>query len=262
MTTDLVLPEIAAQGLVQACDRSLVRQLRSLWNVRLTTRWNQIRRLDSVCVEAGGTAAQYLGALKLLEAENAEKAKPSQLAKALAVLTAVCAKPGDFDDAKVVLWSERLKQVLGEFPAPVALAAVSDWPKSDNGKWWPTEKEMRDACGALMVFRHALEYRLKEAAEIAGASETQEPPFEDGMLEAPPPDSPAWHFVQWMREHEPERERLYLADARYTALQVAVRTRAAQFALTRFQRTAGAPPVAVLIPYALDQKGRVTEWAE
>lgn len=263
MATDLVLPEISAQGLVQACDRSLVRQLRSSWNVRLQTSWSRSRGLESLTIDPGPTAAELIGALDGLARANAERAPPSQLAKALAVLTAVCAKPADFDDAKVVLWSERLKQVLGEFPGDIAMAAISDWPKTEGGKWWPTEKEIRDECAELMRFRELLAWHLKQSAEMMAAFEAPkvEPPS-DGRWDEPKDDTDAGNFVKLLQERDPERAKLYLVGARYTQREVCVRTKAAQFALERFAQKENCRHVRILAPYAINpDTGRVAEWA-
>lgn len=186
MTTDLALPEISAPGLVPNHDLSLVRQLRSSWNVRLRTKWTREagrQSLSSLEIEAPGVkAAGFAEALAHLNEANNAHAHPTQIAKGLAVLTAVCAKPADFDDAKVVLWSERLKQVLSEYPGDIALAAISGWPKTNNGKWWPTENELRTECDLAMGFRRYLKHELEEAQRRAGVLETpHEPEPSDGL---------------------------------------------------------------------------------
>ena len=44
---------------------------------------------------------------------------------------------GSIEDAARRLW-----KVLGEYPAPVAMAALDIWPR--RSEWFPAEKELRD----------------------------------------------------------------------------------------------------------------------
>lgn len=70
-----------------------------------------------------------------------------------------------------------LVQAMQEYPASAALGAIRDWPKGDNGKWWPTENELRaeaDARGwqATRLYRHL---RAATARSDASAPRTNEP---------------------------------------------------------------------------------------
>lgn len=194
---------------------------------------------------------------------NAARAQPTQLAKALAVLTAVCAKPADFDDAKVVLWSERLKQVLQEFPGDIALAAISEWPQSDGGKWWPTEKELRDECTHRMRFREQLIWWLEHQAGIARSAEMTVPAehIKDGM-ESEPIDERVRRYVRRLSERSPDVARTYLAAARYGHGTIGLHGPMAMYSLERH-----APGlidecgVKILSPRAYDAAGIVVAWS-
>lgn len=222
MSNELALPEISARGLVPHHDLSLARQLRSSWNVRLRTSWTQIsgrQSLISIEFEAPPTKAEAAGAIAAIAEANKRRAQPSQIAKALAVLTAVCAKPADFDDAKVVLWSERLKQVLSEYPAEVALASVSTWPQNENGKWWPTENELRLYANAHMHFRHKLNHMLWEAENYTPPLPPPEPapppkPYDDGFKDKPYGATEA--YAEALLKVKPNTAARYLLKARFT----------------------------------------------
>lgn len=36
-----------------------------------------------------------------------------------------------------------LVEAMREYPREAAMGAIRDWPKTENGKWWPTENELR-----------------------------------------------------------------------------------------------------------------------
>lgn len=234
MATDLVLPEIAAKGLVPSHDLSLVRQLRSSWNVRLRTSWMGSRNqlLTSLELEPGQSVAQLQGALNELEEANLRRATATQIAKGLAVLTAVCAKPADFDDAKVVLWSERLKMVLQEYPDDIAMAAVSEWPKTETGKWWPTENEIRSECNSLMALRrnlaHALAETIRQQRFVESINESADP-INDGFSADPEGETLA--YVNAMHNAHPNKAAAYLTGARYKGRTIGIRYPLAAMAL-------------------------------
>ncbi len=214
MGTDLAAPETP---IVPVHELDLVRQLQSSWNVRLRTN-SKTGILDHLVLDGEMSAKDATGALAAIDKANARRAPPTQIAKALAVLTAVCAKPSDFDDAKVVLWSERLKQVLAEFPAEIAMAAVSQWPRTDRGQWWPTEKEIRDQCESHMQFRAdlaemLLRQRAKALAPPKAASDA--PAHSDGFSAEPSGACAA--YVEEFGTIDPRRTETYLKEARFAA---------------------------------------------
>lgn len=260
MTTDLVLPAPSAPGLVQTHDRSLVLQLRSSWNVRCTTSWkseNGKQVLTRLEVNLDLPAHAYVGALQYLADDNASRASPTQLAKALSVLVAVCAKPADFDDAKVVVWSERLKQVLGEYPADVALACISEWPRSANGKWWPTENEVHEDCRERLKFRESLKYALQQAAELKGPLPEPEP--DDGLCSEPLGQTA--EFVERLKARDAQRAEIYLRGARFGGDVIGVHTKAAKYALLRASQEGDfGRYVRIVLPARVNQDGSVAEW--
>lgn len=230
----------------------------------MTTRWTKRdgrQCLDELSIKHGLPANAYEAArLHLLEL-NGKTASPTQIAKGLAVLTAVCAKPADFDDAKVVLWSERLKQVLAEYPGDVALAMISEWPQAEGGKWWPTEKEVRDECDHRMKFRNALHYWLEEAERASRFAETPCLPsvLVDGL--GPDPVGATAAYVSALWAMNPGIAERYLQNARYGQNTIGIRQSMAGFSLER-----AAPGllekhgVKILAPRRFDEARNVVEW--
>lgn len=265
MTTALALPAIAANGLVPSHDLSLARQLRSSWNVRLRTSWigsGSNQSLTFLEIEGEPTKDELAGALNDLDADNRTPATPTQIAKGLAVLTAVCAKPADFDDAKVVLWSERLKQVLQEYPAAIAMAMISDWPKTDSGKWWPTENEIRNCCEGALTVRHALRYAIERAMSQRTPIESNytPPAVNDGLSDQPSGKTEIFVSKLWQRD--PAAVEAYLHNARYDDERIGVRYPVAEFALrSRAGDLIEELGVRIVNPIAVSETG-VAEWPQ
>lgn len=66
----------------------------------------------------------------------------SKLSDAFEELTQVCRiRPGQFE-GDIAALARRVFKALGEYPEPVALAALDIWPR--RSEWFPTEKELRD----------------------------------------------------------------------------------------------------------------------
>lgn len=210
-------------------------------------------------VQRGLTDVQARSALEHLHEANETRAHPTQIAKSLAVLTAVCAKPGDFDDAKVVLWSERLKIVLQEYPGDIALASIANWPKTENGKWWPTENEVRSECDMLMRFRKVLAHALEEAFRLATPVQVLSSEPADGFRSDP--DGATAAFVRAAYDVNPDKAAAYLRDARFKDDMIGIPYTFARFALERaFPGLMAQHGVRVVEPRAYGNAG--VEWAE
>lgn len=70
-----------------------------------------------------------------------------------------------------------LVQAMREYPADAALGAIRDWPKTENGKWWPTENELRAEAEergwrSMRLHKHLQASMLREDA---AAPRTNEP---------------------------------------------------------------------------------------
>lgn len=262
MSMDLVLPEIAAEGRVPAHDLSLVRQLRSSWNVRLRTSWTETQSgsdLIDLEVLPGPTVAEFEAARDFINRPQ-EPASPTNLAKGLAIVTAVCAKPADFDDAKVVLWSERLKRVLQEYPAEIALASITNWPRSTNGKWWPTENEIRHACDEHMEFRAALSATLDRSARYGKIliEHVPPPPFDDGMSDTA--SACISEYMEELKAIDPVRHDLYLNGARFDDHRIGIKYFHASHALEMAAPGLLAKhEIRIVSPIAMTQAGFI-EW--
>lgn len=50
----------------------------------------------------------------------------------------------------MVAGAERMARMLLEFPGSIALRAINEWPKQDDGEWFPTEKGLRTLAEVLM----------------------------------------------------------------------------------------------------------------
>lgn len=217
--------------------------------------------LNSLEIEPGSTVEGLRKSLDYLLEQNERKAPPTQLAKALAVLTAVCAKPADFDDAKVVLWSERLKVVLQEYPAEIALAAVSEWPQTEGGKWWPTEAELRQDCVRRMNFRNWLRHELEDelgrvAKDDLGRTKTW---GDDGFNEDP--DETTKPYVDALFAISYDTASRYFATARFGPHKIGVIAPMAAFTLERAAPGLLAEHgVRIVAPKAYDAEGRIVEW--
>lgn len=66
----------------------------------------------------------------------------SKLSDAFAELCGICRPRPDQDEAGLEATARGLWKVLGEYPEPVALAALDLWPR--RSEWFPTGKELRD----------------------------------------------------------------------------------------------------------------------
>lgn len=87
-----------------------------------------------------------------------------KLGEALSLIVSVCARPSDLDDAKMILWTQRMLNVLGEYPADVAFSALNDWPKGRSGQFWPLEHELRVDLDERSVLRKRLQREVRLAS--------------------------------------------------------------------------------------------------
>jgi len=91
-------------------------------------------------------ADEARAALSVIDPECA----PADVADLMAELGRVSAVTiSSKGDAETMLASTRILAVaMLEFPAGAAMGAIRDWTRGEQGKWWPTEKELRDAAQA------------------------------------------------------------------------------------------------------------------
>lgn len=127
----------------------------------------------------------------------------TDLSKALAVVISVCIRRSEMDDVQVSIWHRRMAQVLGEYRPDVALASLDAWPKSENGKFWPTENELRDLCEKIDGERRAREERHRFV------------PSNRGPL-SPIKTDTAYRFAEKVRAADERTAEVYLdGDASY-----------------------------------------------
>jgi hypothetical protein len=85
---------------------------------------------------------------------SAECAGPGVLAAHLGALAQNCNHRNPSEDPKVrALAAHRMVVMLSEFSSRVALAAIDRWPQEADGKWFPTEGELRALCVRIQQSR-------------------------------------------------------------------------------------------------------------
>lgn len=84
----------------------------------------------------------------------------SELLAAVEILGASVAPRRDMDTRQITLWASAIARAMLEYPGDCALEALRDWPKSENGKWMPTENEIREQAGRRAKFRFGLKMDL------------------------------------------------------------------------------------------------------
>lgn len=210
--------------------------------------------LESVdCTRLAPSEAKQ--ALAILD-EESKPAEAAHISKALGIVVAVCVRPADMDDPKVFVWGERMRRVLSEYPAAVALAALNEWPQSDSGKFWPTEHEIRNECYERMSLRERLRHRFTVEAERV--EEPPKPKPSDGMFDDPVGNTA--EFVARFKAKDEVRANMYLNGARYTAGSIGVHSMLAQAQVQKFARENGFDDVLVKVPYVMRDDNTVAEW--
>tara|TARA_R110000868_G_scaffold300642_1_gene561072 strand:- start:98 stop:664 length:567 start_codon:yes stop_codon:yes gene_type:complete len=151
--------------------------------------------------------------LEALAQADAARAPQTQIARGLAMLTAVCLRPNDFDDAKIILWGDRMRDVCSEYPADIALGAINQWPKTEGGKFWPTENEFRGLLNFLSHFRRMLRFELEQQLHVALPAHDASQKFNDG-LDADPSGNVLVFVARWSA-NDADRCKIYLHGARF-----------------------------------------------
>lgn len=260
MGTNLVLPAPSARGLVLTSDRDLAARLRSSLNLQISTSWKRSEsgRDELAQVEITGISSQQDArqALAILDAES-KPAEASQISKAFGIVVAVCVRPADMDDAKVFVWGERMRRVLGEYPASVALTTLNEWPRTDSGKFWPTEHELRAECEERMALRDKLRGYFEHRATLE-PSPPLPPRPSDGMSDEPLGDTA--EFVARFKARDAVRANMYLANARYTPNSIGVHSMLAQAQVQKAAREEGFDEIVVKVPSVIRTDNTVAEW--
>lgn len=117
---------------------------------------------DGPWIGQGATLQQLNAAMREIEYGFAP-ASPGSLSAAMAGLAKNTAQPKSAEMGSAVEGAKRLMKMLLEFPADCALEAINDWPKTPNGKWWPTEAELRAECEKRVDYRRRLQKQVRDA---------------------------------------------------------------------------------------------------
>lgn len=95
--------------------------------------------------------------LQRVIAPHVEPASDDDLLMALIWLASVTTGDKLRDPDMMRASARALVSALREYPGDAALAAIKGWPKTEGGKWWPTENELRGEadklCGARLRLR-------------------------------------------------------------------------------------------------------------
>lgn len=145
-----------------------------------------------------------------------EPADLSELLTAVEVLGAVCARRADMDARQILLWAGSLARALLEYPADCALEALREWPKTENGKWLPTEAEIRGEAGRRAQFRRYLKDKLEAWTPPAPRVDDQG----TRHYPSPVPGSPVEALIAEVRDsgrafHEVPADEFIFTNARF-----------------------------------------------
>lgn len=228
--------------------------------MQISTSWTRSEsgRDELARVEFRGIDCQQdaLDALAILDAES-KPAEASQISKAFGIVVAVCVRPADMDDAKVFVWGDRMRRVLGEYPASVALTALNEWPQTESGKFWPTEHELRIECDERMALRDRMRAYFEHRATLE-PSLPPPPRPSDGMSDEPLGDTA--EFVARFKAKDSVRAFMYLANARYTPNSIGVHSMLAQALVQKIAREEGFEDIIVKVPSVMREDNTVAEW--
>lgn len=103
-------------------------------------------------------------------AEECAPATHDELTFALGYLASVTTGDKSRSPEVMQVSARALVEAMREFPREAALGAIRAWPKSENGKWWPTENELRAQADARGWRSMRLHGHLRAAANQAGAA--------------------------------------------------------------------------------------------
>ena len=87
-----------------------------------------------------------------------EPASHDELTFALGYLASVTTGDKSRSPEVMQVSARALVEAMREYPRDAAMGAIRDWPKTESGKWWPTENELRaeaDARGWRSMRMHA-----------------------------------------------------------------------------------------------------------
>lgn len=183
----------ASTAIETTTDAKIVQSLRASSKLDIRVQWdkdddNQPYMVLIVSPLPGADAEKALGHVKALMSP----ASSDRLTEALATIVTVCIRPSDVDDARVVVWTRRMLQALEQYPADIAFEMLNEWPKSQSGKFWPTENDIHTFCAKRVEFRARLERELESLNKRA------QTPLPEGAKLAPE-GGPVAEFVARVR---------------------------------------------------------------
>lgn len=134
------------------------------------------------------TAGQLRHAIERMEAAPEFAAGPEiAIRNAIFELISVTSRPPSIDDAKEIAYQEALCKALWDYPIDVVVLACANWRRiPGQGRWWPTEQDLRVQCDMLVKPRKDLRdeaesllrlLQRREQAESQGGRSRHNSPY-------------------------------------------------------------------------------------
>lgn len=109
---------------------------------------------------------------KMDAAPEFEAGPETAIRNAIFELISVTSRPPSIDDAKEIAYQEALCKALWDYPIDVVVLACENWRRiPGQGRWWPTEQDLRAQCDMLVKPRKELR---DEAASLLRMLERRE----------------------------------------------------------------------------------------
>lgn len=90
-------------------------------------------------------------------APECEAGPETAIRDAIFELISVTSRPPSIDDAKEIAYQEGLCKALWDYPIDVVVLACQQWRRiPGQGRWWPTEQDLRAECDKLVKPRKDL----------------------------------------------------------------------------------------------------------
>lgn len=140
--------------------------------------------------------------MQALGASEPYRAGPeAEIESAVASLIAACSRPPWMDEDTAIDYEAALIKACWEYPLDVVQSACENWRRvPGQGRWWPTEADLRAQCNPLFASRKALRDQAKRLFNALEADEDRRE-FEKSRADASVfADDKSRKFREAMRE--------------------------------------------------------------
>lgn len=126
------------------------------------------------------------------ESEEFRAGPETAIRNAIFELISVTSRPPSIDDAKEIAYQEALCKALWDYPIDVVILACQNWRRvPSQGKWWPSEQDLRVQCDLLVKPRkelrdeaiNLLRYMERREETEGGRSRSGRLPYPTGRTE-------------------------------------------------------------------------------